>query len=224
MAIGGAENTKPRGKPFQASEVLHDRDAGIEQAGVGGVGKVCRVVDVPEVDPDELHPRGDKTLHDSHGKERCIRPALLRPPSRIPPRAHQDRSSARGPFVDLFERYRSLGSGRVNDDARQADDRLERQPREIFAVTESVERRIEVGPRVAGQLGATEEELCPPSVPFARGVVIEDREDAHRRETRVGGHPVLDRMRKIDERHHTLPSMILASHAGRVDISGRHFR
>src|SRR4029453_10164046 len=51
-------------EPFQASEVLHDRADGRKEAGVGRTGQVSRVVDVPEVDPDEPNPPGDQSLHD----------------------------------------------------------------------------------------------------------------------------------------------------------------
>jgi hypothetical protein len=71
--------------------------------------------------------------------------------------------SAQGPFLDPLERDRSLGSVRVEDDARQTDDGLEGQGREILALAEAVERRIKIGPCVTGQLGATEEELGRPS-------------------------------------------------------------
>jgi hypothetical protein len=131
----------------------------------GPDGTVSRVVDVPEVDPDEPNPHGDQSLHRGRGKERRIRPVFLRPPSRIPPRAHQDRASAQESFLDPLERDRPLVSVRVDDDARQADDPLERQGPEILAVSEAVERRIQIGPRVAGKLDATEVELGPSAGP-----------------------------------------------------------
>jgi hypothetical protein len=95
----------------------------------------------------------------------------------------------------------------VYDETRQPNDRLERQVPEVFALAEPMERRIQVGSRVARQLCPTEVELGPPAVALARLIVVEDREDAHGWEPGVGGHPVGDLMRKVDQRHR-IPLML----------------
>ena len=87
-------------EPIQASEVLDDGNAGRKKTGMGGTRQVFCVVDVSEVDPDESDVGRDKSLHHCGGQEGRIRPVLLRSPSRIPTRAHQDRASAEGSFVD----------------------------------------------------------------------------------------------------------------------------
>jgi hypothetical protein len=148
-------------EPFQASEVLHDWDAGCEQARVGRTGQSPVSSTFPKSTPTSRTPTAISRSTAAAGRNGASDPVFLRPPSRIPSRAHQDRASAQGSFLDPLERDRPLVSVRVDDDARQADDPLERQGRKILAVSEAVERRIQIGPRVAGKLDATEVELGP---------------------------------------------------------------
>src|SRR4051794_309849 len=109
-------------------------------------GRVARVVDVVRVDPDEGRPRRAKGLGGLPGQEWMTLEVAVGPPVVRPAGLDQDglapeRSALEDPWADG-----PAATGLPGDNhGVEVGKLLQRERREVRAVGEAVERRVEVG-------------------------------------------------------------------------------
>ena len=102
--------------------------------------------------------------------------------------------------VDAAEQVQtSLPAGCVDADPRYAGHAFERQPDEVVTVGESVERHVEVRPGVRAHRDHADVERDARSIDRLGRIAIEMRADLRRRQPRIRGESLTDRMTEVDE-------------------------